>query len=86
MSPRQVHQVAVREEKAVTVRASKAMAMDLREKVVRASVARAVPVVRKGHPDRKGFPARAVLKDRMAAARKRCCNKSCRWMQTVMEH
>jgi hypothetical protein len=86
MSPRQVLLVAVRAEKAGTVRASKAMAMDLKEKEAKASADRVATAVRKGLPDRKGFPARAVLKDRMAAARKQCCNRSCRWMRTAMEH
>jgi hypothetical protein len=86
MCPRQVLQVAVREEKAVTVRASKAMATDLREKVVRASADQVAPTDRKGLPDRKGIPATAVLKDRMTAAPKQCCNRSCRWMRTAMEH
>jgi hypothetical protein len=57
-----------------------AMAMDRREKVVKVSADQVAPT------DRKGFPDRAVLKDRMAAARRQCCNRSCRWMRTAMEH
>jgi hypothetical protein len=80
MSPRLVHLVAVREEKVATVRRSKGTAMDLREKVVKASVVLVAPAVR------KGLPVRAVLKDRTVAIRKPCCSRLCHSMRTATEH
>jgi hypothetical protein len=77
MSPRQVPPVADREEKAATVRVSKAMAMGLKKKVVRVSVTPAV---------RKGLPVRAVLKDRAVAIRKPCCSRLCHSMRMATEH
>jgi hypothetical protein len=80
MSHRQGHPEVVKEEKAATVRASKGSAMDLREKVVKALAEQVAPAIR------KDLAVRAVLKDRTVVARKRCCNRLCRWMRTAMEH